>query len=126
MQNYLMNKIYIGDNKGCTISLVDKNERNALNHSLLKIVNENTNQILAWICVASNLYIAAEKIKPNTGFSWTNEGDKYYWHHICPDGCKTPFPLKKLDCIFEYDNKIEYYDINIINDYLYTFCSTSL
>lgn len=51
---------------------------------------------IAWICVDTNLYIVAQKVK--TTASWVKSGkDNYYWQYIKPNGyTKKEFPLKNL------------------------------
>ena len=48
---------------------------------------------IAWICVETNLYIVAKKIKKDAPNKWKgNEG--YYWIYISPEGIGNKFSLK--------------------------------
>ena len=100
--NYLKSKI-IFDNNRYEMLECDGNE--SIKHSYMKINHKGTGKTIAWICVETNLYIVAKKVTNKN--IWVEYADDYFWQYIHPNGKASKFPLKKLDCIFEYDNSIE-------------------
>lgn len=122
MIKYLRKYLKIDDER---FDLVDcgKEDEEAINdrHTLLKIICRKSKKPIAWICVHTNLYLVAQKVKSPSGDVWdkTSEADKsYYWQYISPDGIGHRFPLKQLptlpDTIIDFDKCL--YDIDIQND----------
>ena len=110
MQNYLYSKIVVGNTKKYKVCRIEKadSKKTFLTQALLEIFDTEINETVAWICVSANLYIAAQSVKSVKGKSkWKKEGNEYYWKYLSPEGGKTPYPLKKLECILENDGKID-------------------
>ena len=100
--NYLKSKIAIDINR---FELLECDDNEDVKHSYMKINYKDTGKTVVWICVETNLYIVAQKLIDEN--KWVKHAEDYFWQYIHPNGKASKFPLKKVDCIFEYDNKID-------------------
>ena len=99
--NYLLENIAV-----CSgYNVVECGKEEPVKHTYAKIIKEDTKATVAWLCVETNLYIVARNLKDDS--KWVKYVDDYYWQYIHPNGKTSKFPLKKLDCIFEYENAID-------------------
>lgn len=95
-------------------SLEEDTSKTVDKHSLLRITKDDV--AIAWICVETNLYIVARKVKHN--HLWKEINENYVWQYLHPNGTGKKFPLRDLECIFKHhDSKIDLknllFDINI-------------
>lgn len=60
---------------------------------VFSIKSEKTKNIIAWICIETNLYIVAKKIKEDNQISW-NGSEGYYWVRISPKGNGKAYNLR--------------------------------
>lgn len=100
--NYLSKQIAIPDG----YALEEDEEKDVDRHSFLKVMKGDT--AVAWICVETNLYIVAKRVKTATvGDLWKEIHENYAWQYLHPAGNGKKFPLKNLKCMFDDDRKIE-------------------
>ena len=81
-------------------------------HAIMKIMKENHNFPIAWICVDTNLYLCCKAVKPDQKLF---EGNKsYYWQYISPEGLKKKYDMKTfskvVDGIIEISTLLELID----------------
>ena len=82
--------------------LVDDDRRVKDGHSIFVVKKQG--KTVAWICVDTNLYIVAERIKTENRGCWSGDND-YYWRYLCPNGLKKTYALKKANLqILNYDS----------------------
>ncbi len=87
-------------------SLEEDKDKIVDKHSYIKIIKNN--KPVAWICVVTNLYIVAQKVKTTKhGELWDVGREDYFWQYLHPNGNGKKFPLKRLECMFRYDAQIE-------------------
>lgn len=97
-------------------SLEEDNDKTVDKHSYVKVIKDN--DPIAWLCVDTNLYIVAQKVKSTTEDDlWKEVGDNYVWQYLHPKKNGKRFPLKQLECMFEYDNQIKIKEF--IDDIIY-------
>ena len=105
MRKYLYTHLKYDESQySCGESLSEEEDK-IDSHALLKIVSKSKKTV-AWICVATNLYLVAQKVKEKeaTRFNGTplwiddsSEGRGYFWQYIMPKGyTQKKFPLKEL------------------------------
>lgn len=78
-----------------------KDETNEINdkNALLEIRCKHTNRTVAWLCVETNLYIVAKKVKGAVEWVASANDENYFWQYLHPtDKCKE-YCLSKLSCI---------------------------
>ena len=81
MQNYLLEHVAYDKNK-YSIDFPLKDDEKIDKHVLLKIISKESNMAVAWICVATNLYLVAKKVKDkeatmlNGERLWSNESSE--------------------------------------------------
>lgn len=99
--NYLKKHIKAPDE----YSIIEDTTKDIDKNSYLVVMKDD--RCFAWICVETNLYIVAKKVKTEKeGELWKEVGEDYVWQYLHPDGSTKKFPLKQLDCIFKYKDKI--------------------
>lgn len=99
--NYLLEKLCVDTDKYELIP-ADKEDKKEINdnHALLKVVMKNSKRTVAWICVETNLYIVAKKVKTPDGEIWDPRSvpeKEYFWQYLSPDGVGIKFALKRLN-----------------------------
>ena len=100
MVNYLQSALRLPDG----YSLEEDAAKTVDKHSLLKITKDGI--AIAWICVETNLYIVARKVKSN--HLWKEVNENYVWQYLHPGRNGKKFPLRDLECIFKHEEeKIE-------------------
>lgn len=88
--------------------LIEDTTKDTDKNSYLKVMKGDI--CVALICVETNLYIVAKKVKTEKeGELWKEVSEDYVWQYLHPDGSAKKFPLRKLSCIFE--QKDRYIDI---------------
>lgn len=85
-QNYIYNNCDLKAEPYTLSDNIEKEDKKKDTHCLLKVLDKSQNTI-AWICVATYLYIATdnEKVKESTNFKWETETTKtgtYYWRYL--------------------------------------------
>lgn len=112
--NYLKKSVIVPE--GYVLVEVDTEDETVDKYSYAKVMNENTT--VAWLCVKTNLYIVAQKVKSTTEDDlWKEVSDNYVWQYLHPRKNGKRFPLKQLECMFEYDNQIKIKEF--IDDIIY-------
>lgn len=105
-KSYLTKYLSFDSDKYTIISDPDKSEiEDSDSHAVLYIgTNEIHTKIIAWICVATNLYIGCKKLKPSHGSDWRDE----CWAYIKPaDYNKKMFQLNDCENVLEYSGGID-------------------
>ena len=100
--NYLKAKIVFDLDR---FELLECDGNESVKHSYVKINHKDSGKTVAWICVETNLYIVAQKLVDEN--KWVKHTEDYFWQYLHPNGKVSKFPLKKVDCIFEYDGIID-------------------
>lgn len=98
MISYLREKLVV-DSERFYLKDCEKDDQDAINdtHALLKIVSKENGKDVAWVCVETNLYLVAKKVKtPRIWDKRSKTEGKYMWQYISPEGVGKKFPLKKL------------------------------
>lgn len=98
--NYLIEHIIVPDG----YKLIEDTTKDTDKNSYLMVMKDG--RCFAWICVETNLYIVAKKVKTEKeGELWKEVSEDYVWQYLHPDGSTKKYPLKQLDCIFKYKDK---------------------
>lgn len=71
---------------------------------VFSIKSEKSGNIIAWICIETNLYIVAKKIKKENQISWSGS-EGYYWIYISPERNGKKYNLKEPNSNILEDNK---------------------
>lgn len=98
MISYLRKQLVV-DSERFYLKDCEKDDQDAINdtHALLKIVSKENGKDVAWVCVETNLYLVAKKVKtPRIWDKRSKTEGKYMWQYISPEGVGKKFPLKKL------------------------------
>ena len=104
-KSYLAKHLLFDSKKYILVSDPDKSEiKDADSHAIMFIgTNETHPKIIAWICVATNLYIGCKKLKSSHGSDWKDE----CWAYIKPDDYKKQmFQLNDCENVLEYSGGI--------------------
>lgn len=102
MQNYLLEYLAYDKEQYAVDFYNADDRRNVDNHVLLRVVSKKHDKAIAWICVATNIYLVAKNVKsPKDKTLWaetSSEEKSYFWQYIIPEKHKgKAFPLKSLD-----------------------------
>lgn len=77
---------------------------------VLKIIRKNNKKAVAWIAIANNLYMIAEKLKDEKNAEkgdrtrkWEKAKDKenYYWRYISPNGRGERYEMRNVDSCWD-------------------------
>ena len=99
---YLLEHITV--NSEYSLDVCEKEDLKIDSHALLRVRNNDSNKVVAWICVQDNLYMVAQKVKNKEIWDKSHKDD-YYWQYIKPDNFdKVAFPMKDLSAIDNADN----------------------
>ena len=105
-KSYLTKYLSFDSDKYTIILDPEKSEiKDSDSHAVLYIgTNEIHTKIIAWICVATNLYIGCKKLKPSHSSDWRDE----CWAYIKPDDYKKQmFQLNDCENVLEYSGGID-------------------
>lgn len=93
--NYLMK--HIQQSSKYRLGLCEKDDVDNIDkHALLRVYSCDKDTPIAWICVATNLYLVSQKVKTKNLWDKSHT-ENYYWQYIKPNGyAKKEFPLKNL------------------------------
>lgn len=98
---YLLEHLTV--NSKYSLDLCEKEDLKFDSHALLRVRDNSTNKIVAWICVQDNLYMVAQKVKNKEIWDKSHK-DNYYWQYIKPKNFeKKAFPMKDLSEINNTD-----------------------
>lgn len=88
-QVYIRNHCDLADTSYTLSANITKDDKKKDSHCVLKVLDDAGNTI-AWICIATNLYIVTEKIKEQAsidkrgkkGWDDSKAGNNYYWRYL--------------------------------------------
>lgn len=98
---YLMEVLDVGEDYDLKPLEENKPITKPDSHALFKIVKKDaekkdTENIAAWVCVDTNLYLAAPKKEgERCANNWTPYADSYQWRYISPNSDQKKFALNK-------------------------------
>lgn len=93
-REYLRQALHFDASKYELVDNDDGEEKEKDRHSIFAVKKQG--RTIAWICVDTNLYIVAERIKTENGECWSG-GNDYYWRYLYPNGSKKAFALRKAN-----------------------------
>lgn len=93
-REYLRQALHFDVSKYELVDNDDGEEKEKDVHSIFMVKKQG--KTIAWICVDTNLYIVAERIKTENEQCWSG-GNDYYWRYLYPNGSKKAFALRKAN-----------------------------
>lgn len=109
-QSYIRQYVKLGDDFQFS-SQLDTDDKKVDSHAVMRI--EHKGKPVAWLCVDTNLYLVAKKLKSNES-SWAHARDTidYHWTYVGPEN-RNRLPLKNLKTLPQKEFSIEHLLNNI-------------
>ena len=107
-QLHLLKYIMLDTDKYELATDIDDNKPDK--HAVVQVVLKKYCRTVAWLCVDTNLYLVAKKVKNPDKWERTKPEDEYYWQYVSPTDKKKKYDMKNLNN-FISDNrslKIDY------------------